>query len=535
MLNNDEFKSLITKLVFDPNNPEINFFLGCHYADLGQYSSAGSYFLRSAERSQDDLLVYEGLIQLASCLMNLKRRRYSAKAILSYAISHMPTRPEAYYLMSKHVEETEQNEEKWYTAYTNVSTALKVCDFDNLQQLRKRIAYDDVYSLVFQKAHTGFHNGFIEEARELFHSIVNDAAAPLYLKKPALNNLMRIKKENDRSSYYHKVSNLKDVYDSSLSTHVLSNGGSIHPIVIPSSMTNGRSTMNPSVFVSKDNEVYVNLREINYNLYHSVKFPDVHGPLKYLYPDKDVNLRSENIICRLDDRLNVVSLDLVDMKLNDEPNWYYIGLEDARLVSWNRKTYLCGVRRDHIRDGIGRMDLSEIEITENGVIEVERFSIPAPGKNDTYCEKNWMPILDKPFHWVKWSNPTQVVKFDPNTLHTDTTNLDESKVYKFPRDLRGGSQVIRWKEDYYLAITHECVYNPNDTGRRYYQRIVIWDLEWNIVCSTREFTMMGGAIEFVSGIAYYNNDVLISFGYDDAAAFILRVPNEVFDDFVLRG
>ena len=47
--------------------------------------------------------------------------------------------------------------------------------------------------------------------------------------------------------------------------------------------------------------------------------------------------------------------------------------------------------------------------------------------------------------------------------------------------------------------------------------------------------MMSGSIEFVSGIAYHKNDVLISYGYEDNTSYILRIPKNVFDDFVLRG
>jgi len=532
---NDRLKNLVTQFALNPNSAELNFQMGSYYEDLKQYSSAGSYYLRSAERSNDDLLVYESLLGLATCLISLGRRRYSAKGILSLAISYMPSRPEAYYLMSKHVEQTDTTEEKWFSSYMYASTGLNVCNFNDLKPLRRKTSCESVHSLIFQKAYAGSLTGLFEESRSLFQSLLKDETTPINVRKLALSNLMRIKKENSRAQYYHAQSDLDSVYSTSLAKYVTSRGGSVHPIIVPHSLTSGKATINASVFVNKDQDIYVNLRETNYTLYYSNKFPSEEGPLKCLYPDNDVNMRSENVLCRLDDRFNVVSADRVDMRLNEEPNWFYIGLEDARIFEWNDKTYLCGVRRDHIKEGRGRMDLSEIEITENGVIEVERFSMPAPGKDDSYCEKNWMPILDEPFRWVKWTNPTQVVSFNTEPLSSKTEILDESKTYNFPRDLRGGSQVIRWNEDYYLAVTHECEYGQNNSSRRYYHRIVVWDRNWNIVCSTREFSMMGGATEFVAGIAYHKDDVLISFGYEDNASFILRIPKNVFDDFVLRG
>lgn len=527
-------KILITKFSLNPSDPDLNYQMGSFYEDLGQYSSAGSYYLRAAERYEDPTLAYDSLLRLAQCLISLERRRYSVKGILNFAISKMPTRPEAYYMLSKFIEHNEHNDEKWFTAYSLVNIALGACDFENIKPLMKETSYLGKWSLIFQKAHTGFHSGFIEESREIFLSIINGDASD-HLKSLALSNYMKIKKENKRSSYYHRESNLKDVYETSLAKYALQNGGSIHPIVVPTAITDGKATTNASVFVDSEDRIYVNLRRTNYTLYYSNRFPDESGPLKYLYPDNDVNLRSENIICRLDENMNTLSADLVDMKMNEPPNWFYMGLEDGRLFEWNGKKYLCGVRRDHIFRGKGRMDLSEIEITNFGVYEKNRYSIPAPGDDDTYCEKNWVPVLNKPFHWVKWSNPTQVVSFDTGTLETKTVSLDESKTYDFPRDLRGGSQVIPWKNNHRITITHECIYNKNDSGRRYLQRVIVWDCDWNIVCSTREFSMMGGSVEFVSGIAYYKDDVLISYGYEDNASYILRMPKTAFDDFVLRG
>ena len=49
---------------------------------------------------------------------------------------------------------------------------------------------------------------------------------------------------------------------------VIQNGGSIVPIIIPSSETNGTGLMNPSIYVDKGRLV-LNLRHVNYTLYHA--------------------------------------------------------------------------------------------------------------------------------------------------------------------------------------------------------------------------------------------------------------------------
>ena len=43
---------------------------------------------------------------------------------------------------------------------------------------------------------------------------------------------------------------------------------------------------------------------------------------------------------------------------------------------------------------------------------------------------------------------------------------------------------------------------------------------------------LGGDIEFVTGAAKYKGDLLVSFGFQDNAAFILRMPSSIVDDLV---
>ena len=66
------------------------------------------------------------------------------------------------------------------------------------------------------------------------------------------------------------------------------------------------------------------------------------------------------------------------------------------------------------------MEFSELEINKSNVKEINRNRIEVEDKT-SYCEKNWMPIKDKPFYFIKWTNPTQIVKVDLDKiiLHTN--------------------------------------------------------------------------------------------------------------------
>jgi predicted GH43/DUF377 family glycosyl hydrolase len=235
----------------------------------------------------------------------------------------------------------------------------------------------------------------------------------------------------------------------------------------------------------------------------------------------------------LNDDLDIVHYAKVDTsKLDVKPLWEFVGLEDARLVKWNGKYYLSGVRRDLDTIGTGRMELSEIEITNTEVKEISRFRIPAPGDNTSYCEKNWMPILDKPFHYVKWTNGTEVVKVDIKKETCETVVLKDWTWA--PKDLRGGSQVIPYK-DGYLTLNHETDLYQSEAGRKdatYRHKFTYWDKNWNIQKFSEVFSFLDAKIEFACGVAKYRNDYLISFGYQDNAAYILRVPGHLFEEFV---
>ena len=161
----------------------------------------------------------------------------------------------------------------------------------------------------------------------------------------------------------------------------LENGGSIHPLLVPSDYLNGPSITNPSIY-NDNGKILVNLRNINYTLYHSEKkkFEHQWGPLVYIHPENDLRLRTWNIVCELDDKMRIKRYNKIDTsKHPDKELWEFVGLEDVRIFRWEGKLYTCGVRRDLDTIGTGRMELCEIEITDSGVKELSQYRMPAPG------------------------------------------------------------------------------------------------------------------------------------------------------------
>lgn len=311
-------------------------------------------------------------------------------------------------------------------------------------------------------------------------------------------------------------------------------GGSIYPLIIPSDLNSGLGLMNPSVYIHND-KVLVNLRAVNYTFYHSEKklFQHPYGPLTYIHPEDDIHLRTWNYYLELDENYNIVRTNKIDTsKFPEKELWEFVGLEDARIFCWDGKLYTSGVRRDLDTIGTGRMELCEIEVHDDEVVEVSRLRIEPPNDPNSYCEKNWMPFLDLPYHYIKWSNPTEIVKVDPENQTSETVFSGEKK--NIPRDLRGGSQVISWK-DYYVAITHEVDLFQSETDRKdavYRHRICFWDKNFNLIKWTDDFSIMGGHVEFCVGLIQQGTDFLMSFGFQDNAAYLLKFPEKVFEDII---
>jgi len=293
----------------------------------------------------------------------------------------------------------------------------------------------------------------------------------------------------------------------SLVYDAIQNGGKIVPLLMPSIENDFPTYLNPSVFVDGDT-IYCCIRNTNYI------FTQANFEIIYIINDND-KLFSRSWLCELDNNLDIINYKLIDTSNFDiSPKHIFVGLEDCRIVKWEDKFYLTGVRRDVVSDGEGRIELSEISDYK----EISRVRINVP--NYSYCEKNWMPILDMPYHFIKWTSPTEVVKVVDNNI--DIVFLSDSPF----KNYRGSSQVIRIG-NYRIAIIHitnVCINKINSAFGQYNHKFIVWDLNWNIVCESDEFNFMDGKVEFCCGMAVYGNDILITYAFQDSATYILRMP-----------
>jgi len=161
-------KFYLNKFIQNPHDALNTFHLGWEYEKLGHKAAAFSYYLRAAEYSEDSDLTYESLIRAGKCIGSGGRRKYSEKGLYYQAVTLLPQRPEAYFILSQYHE----THKEWLDAYMYSSIGLSAVS--NSRPTVTDIGYEGEYVLIFQKAVTSWWIGRGKESRETFHYLVDN-------------------------------------------------------------------------------------------------------------------------------------------------------------------------------------------------------------------------------------------------------------------------------------------------------------------------------------------------------------------------
>ena len=164
--NMNKIETLLTQYSNDPENENHNFNLGVWYWNEGHTAPALSYFLRCAERAEDNLLAYEALLWAHQCYEKQGTRDSTARTLLQHAVNLLPTRPEAYFLLAKFHGKREQ----WTDAYSISHQGLTFME-KNPEPLKNSVGYMGEFALLYEKAVAGWWWGKGDETRNLFDFI----------------------------------------------------------------------------------------------------------------------------------------------------------------------------------------------------------------------------------------------------------------------------------------------------------------------------------------------------------------------------
>lgn len=163
----NDLQELLNYFVVNPEEVDINFKLGNYYNSIGQTASAISYYIRTSERTNDKEQAYSCLLAAANCFDLQGCRSNSVKGMLQNAISLLPSRPEAYFLLSRFYERETNYQDSYLIASIGESLSDKEC-----RPLDIEVGYPGFYGIIFEKAVSAWHCGLCDESCNLHYDLL---------------------------------------------------------------------------------------------------------------------------------------------------------------------------------------------------------------------------------------------------------------------------------------------------------------------------------------------------------------------------
>jgi glycosyltransferase involved in cell wall biosynthesis len=241
-------------------------------------------------------------------------------------------------------------------------------------------------------------------------------------------------------------------------------------------------------------------------------------------PGEGDSIRTLNYLARLGPDLDLREV----VPLEDAPDREPVrhpgpvrGYEDCRLFHLDGRRFALATVRDRNPAAV-----CEIALLALDGEWIERVTV-LPGPTSGRHEKNWMPFVDAAGLGIVYGcGPTVVYRCE-----VERGALGEASVRAAPAwatGIRGGSQGVP-VEGGFLFCVHEVLF---DQGRRYLHRFVRLDSAGLLDAASRRFTLAGRPIELCAGMARRGEDLVLSFGIDDAAAALAVVPVEAALDLL---
>lgn len=275
------------------------------------------------------------------------------------------------------------------------------------------------------------------------------------------------------------------------------------------SLPDGYRAMNPSlVRVGKDMIALV--RAVNYSINDDGTY-SVSGPVI-----------TRNFVGDLRSNGDVGALRELIAPLPDESLLRIRGFEDCRVFIAAGRTWGIANHSHPRTQQLRAMFLLELDDLD-GKNPVARSATHLVGPQDDWHQKNWMPVDGADSVILIYScDPTVVLRVDTATGHCDVQAIYSPPVWL--GDLRGGSQLVPIKDGArrgYLAFVHGVL--TEHPRRSYFHRIVKFDDEFRITGVSRTFVLQERAIEFVAGCVLEGEDLILTWGRNDAEAWVGRI------------
>lgn len=189
MSSNEIIERLVVEVSSDPLSPVKNFNAAVEYEKLHQTASAVGFYLRAVEYGFEThpLIAYASLLRISICMEGQKDRNWTVSNTLLQAIAFLPTRPEAYFLLSRFYEKSTQ----WQESYTNACLG-QVFSKQRLENLPVDVEYIGEQGLLFQRAVSAWWIGRKDESVNILLALSASPSLPFNYKQAVSDNLSRL-------------------------------------------------------------------------------------------------------------------------------------------------------------------------------------------------------------------------------------------------------------------------------------------------------------------------------------------------------
>ena len=163
--------------------------------------------------------------------------------------------------------------------------------------------------------------------------------------------------------------------------------------------------------------------------------------------------------------------------------------------------------------------LSQMALLDVADRHLTRRRLLSDGK--TRHEKNWSPAIWNGELFLIYSYPPmKLLRWDGARLLP--AGLESYVGPPIAVDFRGGSQLVPIERGY-LTVVHAGA-DFADSERVYLHRFVSLDEEFRITGVSPQFIFQKRGIEFAAGLAILEDTAIVSFGLDDRACLLARLP-----------
>lgn len=485
-----DMRLLKRTLASSPNDARSMFYLAQTLKDLGRHREAVSWYERRAIAGGFAEEAWYSRLMIARCLLELKDPTFENAAL--QAFHERPTRAEPLYTLAHHYREAGKNE-------------LAVL----FAEAGKKIPYPIDDKLFVE--HYIYEHGFDEEI-SIAGFYARDEAVRARARATCLDLTTRpglsvnARADAGRNAIYYAES-APEIFPSA----------KILPLdTSPSSDDGAWSPTNPSIVAGPDGRIQACLRLVNY----------VVGT--YVCRTGDNKIRTRNLLLDLDTDLVVTNHREIRDLTNDavSPVSRVRGFEDLRLFHWNGRLWASATVLDRSFDG-HKAEIAILELNDEGdVIRAHMQSAVEPELH----QKNWVPLVrdggldDDGLFFIYRAQPTVILHAALEYGTATAVRASETDPARDLGFLRGSSQAISWGEngqEGWLYVSHEA--HTLDGQRRYHHRLVELDSDLRITRVSEPFFFMHRGIEFCAGLARVGSRLVMSFGVDDAKAYLLEV------------